>query len=153
MLELAGSETDGVVTWMVGPRTLGEYIVPRVREAAERAGRPQPRVVAGILVCVTSDPDGARSAARERLALYGTLPAYRAMLEREGVSSPQDLLIAGEEARVRQGLEAYARAGATDVRVTELGRTDAERARTRELLEALLAESRAEQRLPNGVRS
>jgi len=42
MLALAGSEADGTVTWMCGIKTVREHIVPRVRAAAEAAGRPAP---------------------------------------------------------------------------------------------------------------
>src|SRR3954469_34176 len=62
MLELAGSLTDGTVTWMTGPSTVSSHIVPLMTAAAEKAGRPAPRVVVGLPVCVTQDPDAAREA-------------------------------------------------------------------------------------------
>ena len=43
MLELAGTVTDGTVTWMTGPATLSTYTVPTITAAAEKAGRPAPR--------------------------------------------------------------------------------------------------------------
>ena len=39
MLELAGRVADGTVTWMVGPKTLAEHIVPTIGAAASTAGR------------------------------------------------------------------------------------------------------------------
>src|SRR5262249_10875029 len=44
MLALAGREADGTITWMTGLRTIREHTVPRLSEAAARAGRPAPRV-------------------------------------------------------------------------------------------------------------
>src|SRR5579871_4895480 len=56
MLDVAGTLTDGTVTWMTGPVTLRETVVPALHAAAARAGRGSPRVVAGLPVCVTRDP-------------------------------------------------------------------------------------------------
>ena len=78
MLELAGREADGTVLWMVGPKTVAQHIAPRIRDAAAKADRPAPRIVAGVPVCVTDDVAAARRFAVERLGSYGRLPAYRA---------------------------------------------------------------------------
>jgi 5,10-methylenetetrahydromethanopterin reductase len=137
MLELAGREAQGTILWMVGPRTLRAHITPRIREAAAQAGRPAPRVVAGLPVCVTDDVPAARAFAAQKLALYGTLPAYRAMLEREGVSGPGDLLVAGSESKVVDALAEVAAAGATDLRAGALCASAAENERTRALLASL----------------
>jgi F420-dependent oxidoreductase-like protein len=137
MLELAGRDADGTVLWMVGPNTLRAHIAPRIRDAAAKADRPAPRIVAGVAVCVTDDASSARAFAEQRLRVYGTLPAYRAMLEREGVAGPQELLVAGSESLVRDALAVYAEAGATDLRAGALCPTAAESERTRELLSSL----------------
>ncbi len=114
MRKIAGELADGTITWMTGPRTLGEQIAPGVRAAAEAAGRPAPRVVAGIPVLLTDDPDGARAAASETFSLYGTLPSYRAMLDLEGVSDPGEIAIVGDEKTIEQAIGALADAGVTD---------------------------------------
>jgi hypothetical protein len=98
--------------------------------------------VAGVPVCVTDAPERARSFAAERLKLYGQLPAYRAMLEREGVEGPEDLLATGPENVVREQLAAVEEAGVTDLRVGALCPTPEEDERTRALLRALCAERR-----------
>jgi len=134
MLELAGREAEGTALWMVGPRTLAEHIVPRIREAADGAGRPSPRILAGLPVCVTDDPERARAFAAKRLMVYGQLPAYQAMLEREGVSGPEGILAVGSEDEVRDRFFGYAEAGATDLRVSDLCASPEESERTRELL-------------------
>lgn len=140
MLDLAGREADGTTLWMVGARTLTEHIAPRIREAADAAGRPSPRILAGIPVCVTDAPDRARAFAAKQLSMYGRLPAYRAMLEREGVDGPEHLLATGSEDAVREQLAAFAKAGATDLRVSALCPALAETERTREMLGSLCRE-------------
>ena len=137
MLELAGREADGTVLWMVGPKTVGGHIAPRIRDAAAKADRPAPRIVAGVPVCVTDDVAAARRFAAERLGSYGRLPAYRAVLDREGVGGPEDILVAGNESQVRERLAAYAAAGTTDLRAAPLCATAEETERTRALLAGL----------------
>ena len=44
MLKLAGRVADGTVTWMTGTRTIESHITPIIRAAAEKAGRPAPRI-------------------------------------------------------------------------------------------------------------
>jgi 5,10-methylenetetrahydromethanopterin reductase len=114
MLRLAGSVADGTVTWCTGPKTLADHIVPTIAEAAEAAGRPPTRVVAALPVCVTDDADQARALVAGALQIYGQLPSYRAMLDREGVDGPADIAIIGDEATVRQEVEALAATGITD---------------------------------------
>lgn len=139
-LALAGSEAEGVTLWMVGPRTIGDYVVPRVRDAAARAGRGAPRILAGVPACVTDDPDRARAFAAEQLRLYGALPAYRATLDREGLEGPEGMLAVGSEDAVRARLLEFEAAGATDLRVNTLCATPEEAERTHALLRALCAE-------------
>lgn len=135
MLRLAGRRAEGTVTWMTGPRTLAEHTVPTIAAAAAAAGRPAPRVVAALPVCVTDDPAEARERAGRVFAVYGQLPSYRAMLDREGVAGPADVAIVGDEATVRAGIERVAAAGVTDFAAVEYTPGDT---RTRDLLRSLL---------------
>lgn len=114
MLRLAGRLADGTATWMGGLAYLRDMAVPTIRAAAARAGRPAPRVVAGLPVCVTDDADAARRAAAVIFARYGELPSYRAALERGGARGPADVAIVGTEAEVEAQLRALADAGVTD---------------------------------------
>lgn len=141
MLRLAGGVADGTVTWMTGVRTLADHIVPSITAAAEEAGRPAPRVVTGLPICVTDDVARVRERAARGYRLYGQLPSYRAMLDREGAQGPADVMVAGDEASVRAQLEAFAAAGATDFLAAEFGSKPEERARTRALLTDLAAVS------------
>ena len=115
MRKIAGSLCDGTLTWMTGPRTLGEQVAPGVRAAAEAAGRPAPRVVAGIPICLTNDADGARAKAAKLFAMYAFLPSYKAMLDLEGASGPADVAIIGDEKALETGIRRFADAGATDL--------------------------------------
>ena len=54
-------------------------------------------MVAAIPVSVTDDVDGARKQAAEQFAIYGQLPSYRAMLDREGYAGPEDVAIIGDD--------------------------------------------------------
>jgi F420-dependent oxidoreductase-like protein len=137
MLRLAGTLADGTVTWMTGPATLRDHVVPTLTAAAEAAGRPAPDVVCGLPVCVTDNPERARIRAANQYAIYGQLPSYRAMLDREGAAGPADVAIVGDEAAVRAGIEAVAAAGATELCASEFGSPD-ELARTRAFLRSLL---------------
>ena len=137
MLALAGQRTDGTVLWMTGPATVRDHIVPAITRAARDAGRPSPRVVCVLPVCVTDDADGARAAAEKIFAIYGQLPSYRAMLDREGAAGPGDVAIAGDEGSVAGQITALAEAGVTDFVGLEYAR-GADQQRTRDLLKSLI---------------
>ncbi len=137
MLELAGGTADGTITWMTGPNTLADYIVPNINAAAARADKPTPRVGASLPVMVTNDADGARTRAANDFQVYGTLPSYKAMLDKEGASGPADVAIVGDESAVGKAVQSIRDAGVTDFVAAEFGSTE-EQARTREFLRTLL---------------
>jgi 5,10-methylenetetrahydromethanopterin reductase len=137
MLELAGRVGDGTITWMTGPATLDDHIVPTITAAADDAGKPAPRVVVGLPVCVTDDVAGARERAAKVFSIYGTLPSYRAMLDREGAADPSDVAVVGDEATVQAAVEHIAGVGATDFLANVYGSRE-ERTRTTALLRSLL---------------
>jgi F420-dependent oxidoreductase-like protein len=114
MLALAGSEADGTITWMTGPKTLRAHTIPTITAAAAKSGRPAPRVVASFPVVVTDDVAAARAVARRAFQIYGMLPSYRAMLDREGADGPADIAIVGDEDAVGAQLERLGEIGVTD---------------------------------------
>jgi F420-dependent oxidoreductase-like protein len=129
MLKLAGRVADGTVTWMTGTKTIAEHISPTIRKAAQEAGRPEPRIGVSLPVCVTNDIEGARERANKEFAIYPNLPSYKAMLDKEGASSPADVAFMGDEDAVRASIERLAEAGATDYVASIVG-TKEERTRT-----------------------
>jgi len=138
MLRVTAAMTDGTLTWCTGPVTLANHIVPTINKAADEFGRPAPRVIAALPVCVTADTAGASARAAETFAAYGGLPSYRAMLDREGVAGPADIAIIGSAAEVQDRVGALAGIGVTDFAAVEFGATPDEVANTRAALQGLL---------------
>jgi F420-dependent oxidoreductase-like protein len=114
MLELTGRMADGTVTWVTGPKTLEDHIIPVINAAAADAGRAAPRIVCGLPVAVTSDVAGAREKIGKALTMYSQLPSYRAMLDREGVKGAEDVAVIGNEAEVRAQIQRFRDMGVTD---------------------------------------
>lgn len=137
MLRLAGEVADGTSLWMTGARTIGDHVAPRINQAAEAAGKPAPTILCSLPIAVTNDVDAARAAAASTFAVYGGLPSYRAMLDREGAAGPEDVAIVGDEATVTAGIQALADAGVTEFSAALFGDGDTMR-RTSELLRGLL---------------
>jgi F420-dependent oxidoreductase-like protein len=135
MLRLAGTLADGTITFMTGPRTLAGFTCPTIRAAAERAGRPEPRVVALLRVCVTDDVEAAGARAEQLSASMARLPSYAAMAAREG----GPVLIAGDEDVVAGRLAALEAAGVTDLVPIPLARRGSnDEARTSAFVASLL---------------
>jgi F420-dependent oxidoreductase-like protein len=137
LLRVAGQHTAGTILWMANATAIEQHVAPRIRKAAADAGRPEPRIVAGLPVAVHDDVAGARSVAAERFGLYGTLPNYQRIFARGGVAGPAEAAIVGDETSVIAQIEALFEAGATDVWAAPFPVGDdrsASRARTRAVL-------------------
>ena len=137
LLRVAGELTDGTILWMGTARAVETHVSPRLRAAAEGAGRPAPRIVAGLPVAVHDDVDEARTTAASSFAGYGDLPNYRRLLDLGEAEGPGDAAIVGDEAAVEAQIQALFDAGATDVwaAIFPVGADHkASRARTRALL-------------------
>jgi len=138
MLRATAELADGTLTWCTGPQTLADHIVPTINAAADAAGRPAPRVIAALPVCVTDDVEGAHARAAKVFAVYGQLPSYRAMLDREGASGAADIAIVGGAAEVTDRIVALADLGVTDFAAVEFGGDPDEVAATRAAVIAAL---------------
>jgi 5,10-methylenetetrahydromethanopterin reductase len=138
MLQLAAERTAGTITWMTGPKTLGEHTVPTITKAAEAAGTDPMRIVGALPVAVTDDPDAARAKAAKVFQVYGFLPSYRAMLDREGAEGPADVALIGSADEVRAGIDRMRDAGVTDFVAVEFHAEDPVRTATRDLLKDLV---------------
>ena len=139
MLRVTAALADGTLTWCTGPATLAGHTIPTITRAAEELGRPAPRVIAALPVCVTADRSGAAARAAQTFAAYGALPSYRAMLDREGVAGPADIAIIGTAGEVQDRIGALAGIGVTDFAAVEFGATPEEVADTRAALKGLLS--------------
>ena len=138
MLDLAGRRAAGTTLGQCGPTTITDHVAPRIREAAADAGRPEPRIMALIRLCVTDDVAGAYALAREIGARYAAMPSYAAALEREGVDDPGDLHLIGSANQVLEGLGRYAEAGVTDFRLEIAAPDDRSRRSSQEALAGYL---------------
>ena len=148
MLRLAGERTDGTILWMADERAIGSHVVPHITRAAQAAGRPAPRVVAGIPVCLCRDEEIDAAVARTNriLAEAEVSPNYQRLLEHGDATDVGDVLAAGDESAVVDRLRRFRDAGATDlsVRIVPLGddrdaRIESKR-RTQEFLSSLCPE-------------
>jgi F420-dependent oxidoreductase-like protein len=138
MLKLAGRHTAGSILWMTGPATIESHIAPKLNAAAQEAGRPTPRIVAGVPIVLTNDPDGVRERIAQGLAMYGQLPSYRAMLDKEGAAGPADISIVGDEKALDAGIERMRDAGVSDLNAAVMPFEDGAYERTVDYLESRL---------------
>lgn len=145
MLQLAGERAGGTILWMADERAIGDHVVPRITAAAGAAGRPAPRIVAGVPVALCShrEIDDARGYASEVLGHADFSPNYVRLLQHGDAQDVGDTMAAGDEAAVLDRLRRYRDAGVTDlaVRIVPLGKDIGERTesrrRTQEFLSSL----------------
>ncbi|HYB39368.1 MAG TPA: LLM class F420-dependent oxidoreductase [Mycobacterium sp.] len=150
MLTLAGERADGTVLWMADERAVAEHVVPRITKAADNAGRPAPRIVAGIPVCLCAptEVDAARERANRILGEAEVSPNYQRLLEYGDARDVGDICAAGDEDAILARMRRFADAGVTDLSVRLLPIGDnrdelvASKRRTREMIAALATELR-----------
>jgi F420-dependent oxidoreductase-like protein len=134
-LRATGELADGTLPYLVSPRVLAEHIVPAITTAAERAGRPAPRIVVAVPGVVTSDVAAAREIAARSMAFYGGIPSYQRVISLSGAETAADLVLLGDEQAVADEIGRYFDAGATEVVLTQTDLiTDEDRLRTWRLL-------------------
>ena len=143
MLKLAGERADGTILWMADERAVSEHVVPRITKAASDAGRPAPRVVAGIPVCLClpTEVDAARERANRILGEAEISPNYQRLLDYGDAKDIGDLCAAGDESAILARLTRFADAGVTDlsVRLLPLGETRDELIASKQRTRALIA--------------
>lgn len=123
-LAVTGELADGTMPYLAGPRTIAEFIEPTIAKAAADAGRPAPRIIAMVPVLLTDDVDEGRRAVTEALSFYETIPSYQKVIAREGLASAADLAAIGSAESVAHKLQSYLDAGATDVVLSPVDRSD-----------------------------
>jgi alkanesulfonate monooxygenase SsuD/methylene tetrahydromethanopterin reductase-like flavin-dependent oxidoreductase (luciferase family) len=149
-LALAGEHADGTVLWMADERSVAEHVVPRITKAADNAGRPAPRIVAGIPVCLcaANEVDAARERANRILGEAEVSPNYQRLLDYGDARDVGDICAAGDEAAILARMRRFADAGVTDlsVRLLPIGENREElvasKRRTREVISELGAQLR-----------
>ena len=99
------------------------------------AGRAT-RVLASLPFLLTADPDASRDRAGEEFAVYGRLPAYHAVLQRQGMDTPAAIAVIGDEAALTSEVRRVRDAGVTDLQITPFG-DEHERRRTLEFMATL----------------
>ncbi len=142
MLRIAGERTDGTILWLADERAIETHVVPTINAAAHDAGRPTPRIVAGVPICLCGDDEVevAVSRANRVLSESEVSPNYQKLLDLGDARTVGDILAAGSEESISRRLQAFADSGATDVslRVVPIGETRDDRIlssrRTRELV-------------------
>jgi F420-dependent oxidoreductase-like protein len=143
MLRLAGEQASGTILWLADERAIADHVVPRIAKAAAGAGRPAPRVVAGVPValCATGEVDAARGWANKVLGHAEFCPNYQQLLDRGDATDVGDILAAGEESAVARRLHAFRDAGVTDlaIRVLAIGPDRESRIESRQRTLAFLA--------------
>jgi F420-dependent oxidoreductase-like protein len=145
MLRLAGERAGGTILWMADERAIGDHVVPRITAAATQAGRPAPRIVAGVPValCSNTETDVAREYASEVLGHADFSPNYVRLLEHGDAEDVGDTMAAGDESAILTRLRRYRDAGVTDLaaRIVPLGKDATQRSesrrRTQEFLSSL----------------
>ncbi len=145
MLRLAGERADGTILWLADERAIGSHVAPTINAAASAAGRPPPRIVAGVPVCLCRDDEveTAVSRANRVLSESEVSPNYQKLLDLGDARTVGDILAAGRESSIRSRLQSFADAGATDVslRVVPIGDSRHEKLassrRTREYVASL----------------
>src|SRR5690242_505235 len=124
-LQVTGELADGTLPYLAGPRTIAEFIEPTIAKAAADSGRPTPRIIASVPVEVSDDIDAVRALAARELSFSETTPSYQKVIAREGVVTAAALAAVGSAESVKRQLQSYLDAGATDLVLSPLDRTDA----------------------------
>jgi F420-dependent oxidoreductase-like protein len=151
MLKLAGERASGTVLWLADEATIASHVVPQITKAAEAAGRPAPRIMAGVPVCLCADDEVDAAVARTNKTLSEVVasPNYVALMEHGNAETIGDVLVCGSEAAMEKRMRAFAEAGVTDLncRIVPLGddreQIKASAERTREFLAAVAPTLRA----------
>ncbi|MBW2271141.1 MAG: TIGR03564 family F420-dependent LLM class oxidoreductase [Deltaproteobacteria bacterium] len=138
MLAIAAREAAGTILWMAGFGAIERHVVPKLRTLAQQAGRPEPRIVAGMHIVLTSNAGAANERIDQLLEQYRMMPSYRAMIEREGSATPADFAIIGDEKVLDAGLERLRSIGVTDFDANILDFEEGSTERTLDYLESRL---------------
>jgi F420-dependent oxidoreductase-like protein len=143
MLRIAGEHAAGTILWMADERAISEHVIPRITKAASEAGRPAPRIVAGVPValCANEEADAVRQYASEVLGHADASPNYERLLDRGDARDVGDVMAAGDESSIADRLKRFRDVGVTDLaaRIVPLGDDTAARSASRHRTQEFLA--------------
>ena len=140
MLRIAGEVADGTVLYLASAQVIATHVAPVITAAAAAAGRPAPRIVAGLPIAVHDDIAEARAAQVAAAEFYARRPLYRRLVELDGSASAAEVAVVGDERSVTAQLQALLDVGVTDIQAAIFPVGDDKRGsiqRTRELLASL----------------
>ncbi|MBV9279789.1 MAG: LLM class flavin-dependent oxidoreductase [Chloroflexi bacterium] len=103
MCRLAGAQADGVLLNWLTP-DFARAAIEWVREGADAAGRPMPRVMAYVRTALS---DRAADRLRREAGNYEAIPQYAAHFKRMGVSAAATAVTGAAPEDVRRGLAAW----------------------------------------------
>jgi alkanesulfonate monooxygenase SsuD/methylene tetrahydromethanopterin reductase-like flavin-dependent oxidoreductase (luciferase family) len=128
MAKLAGQLADVAITWLTPVDYLAETVMPALREGAEEAGRPAPRLAAMVPLAVARPDRTPAEQAMASNALHLQAPHYVDMLRKAGLDVTGKDPAADAKAAVAGGaflsgdldelvaaLKEYERAGADEI--------------------------------------
>ena len=123
--QLCGEEADGAISWVCPAAYLRDSALPAMTDAAQRAGRPTPPLIAHAIIAVDEDADAVRRAVREQMAMYVRLPFYAQMFVDAGFPEAQtgewsdgmidSVAIHGSPEQVSEGVERLLSYGITEI--------------------------------------
>jgi len=132
MVDVAATLADGVVLWSVGAAGIAS-ITTSLRATARDAGRPEPRVVVSLPMCVTDDAVAAKERINRRLGSVSDFPSYQRALDAERADSVAEISLVGDEGTVVDALRRLEDLGVTEFAAMVMGNRD-ERAATMDAL-------------------
>jgi alkanesulfonate monooxygenase SsuD/methylene tetrahydromethanopterin reductase-like flavin-dependent oxidoreductase (luciferase family) len=116
MLRTAGAQTSGTILWMADERSIADHVAPLITKAADEAGRPAPRIIAGVPValCSPGEVEAAREFTSDLLGRAERSPNYVRLLKTGDARDLGDTMAVGDEAAIVSRLRRYRDAGVTD---------------------------------------
>jgi F420-dependent oxidoreductase-like protein len=145
---LCGEVADGAISWMCPLAYVRDVALPAFRRGAEKAGRPLPRLVVHVPVCVHEDAEAVREAARTQFGFYMRIPSYARMSAAAGFPEAADtglsdahldaLVAHGGELQVAEKLREWFSIGADEIIAAPIGAGE-DRTETLERTVALVA--------------
>jgi F420-dependent oxidoreductase-like protein len=137
---LAGEVADGVLPASCPIPYLLDTAIPALKASATAAGRPQPVVVANVIVALTGDRSVALEAGRKALAFQTSLPNYRNMFAAAGFSAQEmdtiadslieSMLVFGDESKIKDRLQELLAAGIDELNIGPVVIADAAQERS-----------------------